>query len=108
MSAEIIRMLAERQALEPRSSAISQTSDPDLTELFSMIDRAAPYIDKGADQTKWFPSQLLKLTFCIMASGPNPNGRSEGFRFIWKMLDRARRLFLAGRHPNPFIERSPS
>lgn len=104
MSAGIKRMLAERRALTAKSAPKpAPTLDPDVADLFSMIDRAAPYIDNDADPARWYPSQLLKLTFLILATGPSPNGRSEGFRLVWKMLDRARRLFVAGRHPNPFI-----
>ncbi len=110
MSPEIKRMLAERAWVEAqRAEAAAQAEvagaiSPDVKELLAMLDRAKPYIDEGCPPNRWPPSALLAITYFILATGPNPDGRSEGAKMLWRMLERARRRFLAGLHPNPLLD----
>ncbi len=95
----IKRMLAERAALAapPKKRAY----DP-YAHLFEMIERAAPFIDEGSPSNKWKPSELLKITYFAMSTGPAIDGQTQGANFVLKMLDRARQNYIDGKHPDPW------
>jgi hypothetical protein len=74
----------------------------DGTALFHMVDRAAPFMDAGTDPSKWPPSAKLKIAYSIMATGRS--GAREAELWLLSMLDRARALWVAGLHPDPWAE----
>lgn len=112
MTAAIKRMLAERaksvehsfgsEPLDKNHVVASQQRRSE--ELMARIDKAAPYIDEG--QTGWLPSTKLKLTYWVAMSSGREGAEFRAIRFIDEMLERARKLFLAGLHPNPWGEES--
>ncbi len=101
VTAAIKRMLAERKAL--LAPPTERKYDP-YRHLLEMIDKAAPFMDEGSPSSKWKPSEMLKIAYFIMATGPAHDGQTQGANFVLKMLDIARERWIAGRHPNPWVE----
>ena len=99
MTTGIKRMLAERAALA--SPPKEKAYDPHV-HLFEMIDRAAPFMDEGSHSNKWRPSELLKISFFMMSTGPSSDGQTHAANYVLKILDRARELYIDGKHPNPW------
>lgn len=107
MTAAIKRMLAERAKLEADRAAnakLERKWERLSNEMLAMVDKAAPFIDEGCDPTKWPPSAKLKLTYFIAATSPYPGGEKRALLFVLKMLERGRRLWIEGLHPDPWAE----
>ena len=97
MSEGIKRMLAERQAKPPAPKSV-----PPFDDLFERIDMAAPFIDEGCAPNRWRPSEILKVTYCMMADGDSGPRRAR--LMVEKHLRTARDRYKRGEHPNPFGE----
>lgn len=77
MSAAIKKMLAERAA---RARATAGHSNW-FGEGVAAIRAAAPRLDAGFDsKTKWKPSEVLLIGYCILATSARPEGADELLR----------------------------
>jgi hypothetical protein len=108
VSEGIKRMLAEREALAERERVSSALEDSPKKLLESeaamkMVDLAQPFIDGiSPDPTKWLPSSLLRIGYCVISTGDNPETALD---FVERHLDIARERYKAGLDPNPFLGR---
>lgn len=103
MSEGIKRMLAERAALAADLAAPApRTYDDALRDMLALIDKAAPYIDEGSPSHRWRPSELIKLAYFAIATSDYRGARKRAVNFVTLHLHRARELWLAGYHPDPF------
>lgn len=68
-------------------------------EAYALIEKAALFVDEGADQTKWLPSELLKIGYSIAATSNKPE---KAQAWLDLMLRKARRRWLDGYCANPF------
>lgn len=103
MTAAIKRMLAERALLEKKSEA-GRGWENLVTDLFEMIDAAAPFMDEHLKAGSWPPSVLLKIAYLSVATGPTANKQKvrAAFTFVSDMLERSRQMMTAGYVANPF------
>lgn len=105
MSAGIKRMLAEKaQLAEQDRVGIALGNTPkkllEVEAAMKMIDLAQPFIDEYAtDPTKWNPSALLRIGYCVIGTGEHPK---DALAFVEAHLTIARKRYLAGKDPNPF------
>jgi hypothetical protein len=115
MSEGIKKMLAERAAVQKKLAADREGAayvpkreaawQKGVDDTFAMIKRAAPFMDEGSDPSKWRPSDRLRMVFCVCSTGENSAVmRVHAFRFVHAMLDRARRLWVNGSHPDPWAK----
>lgn len=107
MSKLIKHMLVERaeaDALKKSAARIDQKWDGIAESTIAMIDRAAPFMDDGCDPTKWKPSEKLKLLYFVAASSPYDNAEKRAIQFILQMLDKGRKLWTEGLHPDPWAD----
>jgi hypothetical protein len=74
-----------------------------VAETFALIDKAAPFMDEDCAPKKWPPSALLKIAYFALSTSPRHGGEKDATLFILSMLDRARKLWVGGFHPNPFL-----
>src|SRR5690349_7727421 len=93
------RMLRERLARDLEADTIEH--DPMSAyaareTMWEMIDKAAPFMDEGCAPTKWRPSDLIKITYCALASGRT--GPGDAALWVLEMLNKARGLWVAGLH----------
>lgn len=100
-------MLAERKALEEEAElklrlADSHSVRSEIEAVDRMLEIAAPFIDEHAtDPTKWKPSSLLRIGYCMIATSTHPDSALD---FVRRHLDKARARFRAGLDPNPFLK----
>src|SRR5260221_9337397 len=74
-----------------------------IAELFTMIDKAAPFMDEDCPPNRWPPSTLLKLAYFACSTSGRDGGEKDATQFILHMLHLARKLWVGGFYPNPFI-----
>jgi hypothetical protein len=78
MSAAIKKMLAERAARERPLAAPTWFNDG-----VRLIKEAAPKLDAGFNSTtKWKPSEVLLLGFCVLATSERPDGAKDLLRAL--------------------------
>ncbi len=63
------------------------------------FERMKPFVDDGWGGDGWRPSELLRIGYCMVASGPEPK-RANAWATM--MLTKARQRFREGHSANPF------
>lgn len=111
MTAAIQKMMAEKAKEEARiaadiawqEEAIAISNRPVAGEIEEMIRKSAPFMDEHTLPGNWQPSKLLMIAWNIGAAGTTGPKRAD----LWamQMLETARRRYIAGMDPNPFLGR---
>lgn len=63
------------------------------------IHRAAPFMDATWSGAGWKPSEMLRVGYCVLATGRHPD---QAEAFLFDMLKAARQRWRAGLPANPF------
>ena len=99
-------MIDARKAAEAKKAGnvqLSKTWNRLAAETLGLIDKAAPFMDEGCPPDKWPPSKLLEITYYAAATCGRSGAEKDALIFIHRMLERARRLWVGGFQPNPFL-----
>lgn len=103
MSEAIKRMLAERAMLKAkRKYKTPHGYARNVSATLAMVKRAAPFIDENCPADKWPPSTKLQLLYFVAATSPRAEAGKEALITVLELLDRARKLWVAGYYADPF------
>jgi hypothetical protein len=72
-----------------------------IAQFTELADQAAPFMDASWTGSGWKPSELLRIGFFTLLSGPKPERSAQ---FANDMLEAARDLHRRGLSANPFGE----
>lgn len=93
---------ADKLAARKKETALDRKWDRIREDTFALIDKAAPFIDEDCPPDKWPPSVKLKLLYFVASTSGIAGGEKRAVKSILQLLDRARRLWVEGLHPDPF------
>jgi hypothetical protein len=107
MTTGIKKMLAERAKAEADKEVAAKLEkkwDYLIDETMALVDKAAPSMDEGSDETKWAPSAKLKIYFFVAATSESEGAEKRAMLFVLKMIDKARALWIDGFIADPWAE----
>lgn len=98
-----IKAKEARAAKEAKDRELEQRWDQIMADTFELIDKAAPFMDEECPANRWPPSKLLKITYLAASTSGRSGAEKDAAQWVLRMLDRARKLWVAGFHPNPLL-----